>query len=39
MEYKIINGKVILPTSKEAKESYKNGCRKIIILKIRLRSY
>lgn len=31
MEYKIINGKVILPTSKEAKESYKNGCRKLIV--------
>ncbi|WP_298042583.1 hypothetical protein [uncultured Clostridium sp.] len=31
MEYRIINGKVMLPTAKEAKESYKNGCRKLII--------
>ena len=31
MEYRIINGKIMLPTSKEAKEGYKNGCRKLII--------
>lgn len=31
MEYRVIGCEVIIPTVKESRENYKNGCRKLVI--------